>query len=210
MKKRTLNKKSAFQISVSKHLSQEDKHIWSHFIQDIVPLKNRLNTSASHTEISLSSPKPDQDAKTQAVLTKKSISLTVNSVQKNVPQKVLPPLVSLETKVIRSLKKGKRDIEGKLDLHGMYQEEAYAAIRSFLLRSRSQGKTLVLIVTGKGNSFSSSPFEQKGVLKRMLPHWLSLPEFRSFVVGFEEASIRHGGSGAYYVRLRKSIPQTLY
>jgi DNA-nicking Smr family endonuclease len=37
-----------------------------------------------------------------------------------------------------------------------------------------------------------------------VPHWLSLPEFRSLVVGFEEANIGHGGAGALYVRIRRS------
>ena len=33
---------------------------------------------------------------------------------------------------------------------------------------------------------------------------LSLPEFRTLVVGFEEAVIGHGGEGALYVRVRRS------
>ena len=43
-----------------------------------------------------------------------------------------------------------------------------------------------------------------GLLKRMVPLWLGLPEFRSLVVGFEEAHIGHGGEGALYVRIRRS------
>jgi len=37
-----------------------------------------------------------------------------------------------------------------------------------------------------------------------VPLWLSLPEFRTLVVGFEEAVIGHGGEGALYVRVRRS------
>jgi DNA-nicking Smr family endonuclease len=33
--------------------------------------------------------------------------------------------------------------------------------------------------------------------------WLSLPEFRDMIVGFEAAAIAHGGDGAMYVRLRR-------
>ena len=44
----------------------------------------------------------------------------------------------------------------------------------------------------------------RGVLKRMVPHWLRLPELRGIVIGFESASVRHGGEGALYVRLRRS------
>jgi DNA-nicking Smr family endonuclease len=42
------------------------------------------------------------------------------------------------------------------------------------------------------------------VLKRQVPQWLSLPEFRTLVIGFEEAHIAHGGEGALYVRVRRT------
>ncbi len=42
-----------------------------------------------------------------------------------------------------------------------------------------------------------------GVLKRMVPMWLGLPEFRSLVIGFEDAAIGHGGTGALYISLRR-------
>jgi len=42
------------------------------------------------------------------------------------------------------------------------------------------------------------------VLRRQVPQWLALPEFRALVVGFEEAHIGHGGEGALYVRIRRA------
>ena len=39
------------------------------------------------------------------------------------------------------------------------------------------------------------------MLRRQVPQWLGLPEFRALVVGFEEAHIGHGGEGALYVRV---------
>jgi DNA-nicking Smr family endonuclease len=57
---------------------------------------------------------------------------------------------------------------------------------------------LVLVITGKGRG------GEVGVLRRQVPQWLSLPEFRSFVIGFEDAHIAHGGEGAIYVRVRRS------
>src|SRR6478735_8779788 len=47
---------------------------------------------------------------------------------------------------------------------------------------------------------------ERGVLRRQVPQWLGLPEFRSLVVGFEEAHIGHGGEGALYVRVRRARP----
>lgn len=36
-----------------------------------------------------------------------------------------------------------------------------------------------------------------------VPHWLSDPDLRDVVLGFEEAHLAHGGAGAIYVRLRR-------
>jgi DNA-nicking Smr family endonuclease len=68
-------------------------------------------------------------------------------------------------------------------------------------RAHHDGLTFVLVITGKGKMGAES---ERGVLRRQVPHWLSLPEFRSLVVGFEEAHIGHGGEGALYVRIRRA------
>ena len=70
----------------------------------------------------------------------------------------------------------------------------------FLRRAQSDGAKFVLVITGKG-ARSSDP--DRGVLRRQVPLWLGLPEFRDTVVGFEEAHTAHGGEGALYVRLRR-------
>jgi hypothetical protein len=72
----------------------------------------------------------------------------------------------------------------------------------FLQRAHSDGLNFVLVITGKGRATGADP--ERGVLRRQVPQWLSLPEFRSLVVGFEEAHVGHGGEGALYVRIRRS------
>jgi Uncharacterized protein conserved in bacteria len=54
------------------------------------------------------------------------------------------------------------------------------------------------VITGKGRG------GEPGVLRRHVPQWLGLPEFRSLVLGFEDAHVTHGGEGALYVRLRRA------
>ena len=44
---------------------------------------------------------------------------------------------------------------------------------------------------------------ERGVLRRQVPQWLQLPEFRVFVVGMEDAHVAHGGEGALYIRIRR-------
>jgi DNA-nicking Smr family endonuclease len=100
------------------------------------------------------------------------------------------------------LSRGKQDIEARIDLHGMTQARAHRALHNFLLRSSDDGLRFVLVITGKGRTTRLD--SSRGVLRQQVPEWLGLPEFRTLVVGFEQAHIGHGGEGALYVRIRKS------
>src|SRR5262249_39705578 len=106
----------------------------------------------------------------------------------------VPPLAPLGRRERSKLSRGRSEIEARLDLHGMTHLHAHHALLGFLQRAHHDGLTFVLVITGKG-TMSGGEFE-RGVLRRQVPHWLSLPEFRALVTGFEEAHIGHGGSGA--------------
>ena len=115
-----------------------------------------------------------------------------------------PPLAALERRTLVALRRGNRRTDGLIDLHGMRQAEAHAALLAFLRRSQARDHTIVLVITGKGAPEGGGFFaEERGVLRRVVPHWLRLPEARPFVLGFEEAAQHHGGAGALYVRLRR-------
>lgn len=109
----------------------------------------------------------------------------------------------LDRKERRALRRRVREIEAKLDLHGMRQEEAHRALIRFLQASSARDCAIVLIVTGKGGVAGPGFGDERGILRRMVPHWLRAQELRPFVVGFEEAAAHHGGAGAIYVRLRR-------
>lgn len=115
-----------------------------------------------------------------------------------------PPLAPLERRLRTQLRRGQQSVEAVIDLHGMRQDEAHLALRSFLRREQGRGTRLVLVVTGKGAAGDSLFGDERGVLRRMVPHWLRLPDLRPLVVGFEEAEQRHGGAGALYIRMRRS------
>ena len=97
-----------------------------------------------------------------------------------------------------------------IDLHGLNQAEAHQSLRGFLRHSQARGAKLVIVVTGKGGpSDEAGPWRhERGVLRRLTPHWLREPDLRSIVLGFEEAGRAHGGSGALYVRLGASEPRS--
>ena len=118
----------------------------------------------------------------------------------------LPPLAPLERTTLRALARGQRSVDAVLDLHGMRQAEAHLALGGFLRRAQSAGHGLVLVVTGKGGAgggFALSGGDERGVLRRVVPHWLRLPDLRGVVLGFDEAVRHQGGEGALYVRLRR-------
>ena len=109
-----------------------------------------------------------------------------------------PALAPLGRRAKQRVARGRDPIDGRLDLHGLTQAEAHDALLHFLHTAQTRGARLVMVITGKGRS------GQGGVLKRQVPLWLALPQFRAMVVGYEEAHQRHGGEGALYLRMRKS------
>jgi DNA-nicking Smr family endonuclease len=104
-------------------------------------------------------------------------------------------LRSLERKREKSLRQGEIEIDARLDLHGMTQVEAFAALAAFMHKQTKSGKRHLLIITGKGRGGD-------GVLRNNLQGWLShLPEAGS-ILALRPASRKHGGDGAFYIILR--------
>jgi DNA-nicking Smr family endonuclease len=114
----------------------------------------------------------------------------------------MPPLAPLERRMRQRLARGTHELDARLDLHGMTQAHAHGALLHFLRSAQAGGARIVLVITGKGARGADAGGE-RGVLRRQVPLWLRLPEFRAYVVGFETATATHGGDGALYVRLRR-------
>lgn len=107
-------------------------------------------------------------------------------------------LQGLDRKRGDKLRKGKLEIEGTLDLHGMTRDQAQGAVRRFIEASQSMGRRTVLVITGKGYTHGGD-----GVLRSELPRWLNADPLRSKIVAFDFAQPRHGGQGAFYVYIKK-------
>ena len=114
---------------------------------------------------------------------------------------------ALNRQTARQLERGKLPVEARLDLHGMRQREAHAALRRFLKSAQGKDYRHVLVITGKGATANASrPFyesDERGVLRQAVPHWLSQPDLAPVVLSYSEAPRRLGGEGALYVRLRR-------
>jgi DNA-nicking Smr family endonuclease len=171
-------------------LTEEERALWESVAKQTKPLpkKPRANVDAAPM---------DTPAAKAAVAAKATAPARIPAAPRPEP----PPLAPIGRRERAQLSRGRKEIDARIDLHGMTQTRAHRALSGFLRRAHSEGLTFVLVITGKGRMGAES---ERGVLRRQVPQWLGLPEFRALVVGFEEAHIGHGGEGALYVRIRRA------
>ncbi len=173
-------------------LSGEEVELWDNFAKQAKPLrktkrvvKETIAPEAKPSTPPAPSPKP-------SIQSKPPIAAKPSA----------PPLAPIGRREKSHLARGRKEIDGRLDLHGMTQARAHRALLNFLHHASDNGMSFVLVITGKGRTVE--PGAERGLLKRIVPEWLGLPEFRSVVVGFEQAHIGHGGEGALYVWVRRA------
>jgi DNA-nicking Smr family endonuclease len=175
-------------------LSEEERALWESVAKQVKPLRKRQRALKPSTA--------PMEAERKIATRSAASPRPFTPVRIVVPSKPEPPpLAPIGRRERSHLSRGRKEIDARLDLHGMTQTRAHRALLGFLQRAHHDGLTFVLIITGKGKMGAES---ERGVLRRQVPQWLGLPEFRSLVVGFEEAHIGHGGEGALYVRIRRA------
>ena len=174
-------------------LSEEEHALWESVARQVKPLRSRPRAlKRVHA-----GPDAEADAAAKPMPSKPMAPSRIIPPSRPEP----PPLAPIGRRERSQLSRGRKEIDARLDLHGMTQLRAHRVLLTFLQRAHSDGLTFVLVITGKGKVGGAE--SERGVLRRQVPQWLSLPEFRSLVVGFEEAHIGHGGEGALYVRVRR-------
>jgi DNA-nicking Smr family endonuclease len=191
-------------------------------------MKPRLPTSLPHdfdlweevkgTIKPLAKNKKKKIAKTEALHIAKPSAVLMQTSSAMAPPPVVktavPPLASFERRTAQKLGRGQMEPDATIDLHGHGLEESYIRLLRFIESHRRKGSRLLLVITGKGASpygrhtlhghtHFHSP-EREGRIRREVPMWLEETRFRQHVVGYQPAHPRHGGGGAYYVRLRKA------
>lgn len=177
-----------------RELSAEERALWRGVARSVRPLRKHARRDVEDGEAVLVAPaRPTPKAK---------------AVKTAVPARIAkpsgpPPLAVLARREKQQIARGRTAIDARIDLHGMTQAQAHAALVRFVRRAQADGAKFALVVTGKG-SRSADVASERGVLRRQVPLWLQLPELRDAVAGFEEAHVAHGGEGALYVRLRRA------
>lgn len=195
-------KRTSDKASPHSRLSPEDAALWERVARSATPLSRprvqpgRQEPAAPEAPVAASRAKPGRKHE---------------PVQPARPEPTKTPPVQYDRREAKRLAAGRVEIDARIDLHGLRQREAHRVLDAFLANAHARGHRHVLVITGKGRSrapeapgsFINETVEP-GVLRRALPQWLEGGSLRAIVVGYAQAGPRHGGEGAFYVRLRKA------
>ena len=104
--------------------------------------------------------------------------------------------------VSRALSRRKLSPEATIDLHGMTLAAAERAVTRFLERAAAQDLRVVLVVTGKGLREEGGRTID-GRIRGEFVGWLNRGDNRERVRAVRAAHAHHGGTGAFYLLLRR-------
>lgn len=191
-----------------KKLSDEDKEIWSRVAATANPLHPARPVKPEAGPLSPKPPKvtnPRLPIEHFDVGARASTHIPPHSLVSDPADHLRGQPVQMDRKTLGKMTRGKLRPEGRIDLHGKTLAQAHPALVRFILNARADGKRLVLVITGKGKHRDEpGPIPVKnGVLRHQVPQWLRQPPLVGSVLQITPAHQRHGGTGAYYVYLRR-------
>ena len=176
---------------MKRDLDVEDLRLWAVVSSTVRPLKPAVVSSLA-TAAETVTPAAVKVVKISSPPAKGGLP---PSLPKKAPKPPAPP-ADVDPNLQRRIAKGREHLAARIDLHGLTQDAARAALAGFIRRSVDDGWRAVLVITGKGVSGD-------GVLRRRVPDWLAEAPIREHVAGVSEAHRRHGGEGALYVALKR-------
>lgn len=180
---------------------EDEGRLWQRMTHDVKPLKKKKSAAKTPADRPRKKKEPAAPAKAgpvERIVIKPATLKAIATPPREAPQ--------LDKRTETKLKKGQIAIEGTLDLHGMTQARAHDALSNFIIAAQKAGKRCVLVITGKGNSKRGTEdwLESKpGILKQKLPQWLEMAPLNRLVLRHCPAQAAHGGSGAFYVYLKR-------
>lgn len=198
-------------MSRKRRLTDEDREIWGRVAKTTRPIASDL---AAHVFEPEASAAPTPPVKLKPMRALGGTTLRPNPSGPPPGHDLVHPLsealarvpVQMDKRQFQRMSRGKLVPEARIDLHGMTLSQAHGALNAFILRAQAQGLRLVLVITGKGKRVEDDgPIPRRpGALKQDVPRWLRMAPLGGLVLEIREAHARHGGSGAYYVYLRRS------
>ena len=96
-----------------------------------------------------------------------------------------------------------------IDLHGYTLEQANNAIEEFILKAYEEKVSKLIVVTGKGihSDVEKDPYVSKdlSILKYSVPEFINNNQNLMKVINdIQDATVEDGGSGAFYILLKKN------
>lgn len=191
-----------------RRLSPEERDLWQRYSRTAEPLAREGRPPAPvqmSAPVPLPSPQDPRGIDPFEVGQRARSRMATHDLAPHVRDQVAAAPLRMDAKAHKRMKSGKLRPEGKLDLHGLTLAVAQPELTRFLLGAHVDGKRLVLVVTGKGKLKPGDGVmpNRLGVLKHQVPMWLAMPPLSAIVLQVAEAHRSHGGSGAYYVYLRR-------
>lgn len=173
-----------------------DHELWQRVAETIKPLRARRRRTP---KVKPSAPlaAPEKPVKPRAIMP--AAPAPAPAAKPATPALSTTATPGIDKRTAQRLGRGQLEIEARLDLHGLTQDEAHARLAGFIRRSAAAGKRCVLVITGKG----FKPTGETGVLRQSVPRWLNEPEMRRAIVALRHAQPKDGGEGALYVLLRR-------
>ncbi len=191
-------------------LTAEEKALWNRVAERTVPLHPQRRAAPPPEEPSLPkppAPRPPERAPLAPfrVGERTGDTAPAHNLQPPVGARLDAAPLNMDRKNFTRMKRGKLKPEARIDLHGMTLDRAHPALTRFILDAHARQLRLVLVITGKGRGEEGpGPMPpRRGILKRQVPAWLQQPPLSAAVLQVSEAHLRHGGTGAYYVYLRR-------
>ncbi len=135
-------------------LSAEDKDLWGLVRKTVTPLKGRrlvdeeLESWMEHVTAAEPAPPPAASA---PLFPSTPVKPFLPAYVPPVSQKT-PGAPVLDDITMKKLRKGKLEIDARIDLHGMTEHAAHDALLRFIKQARREDARIILVITGKGKA----------------------------------------------------------
>jgi DNA-nicking Smr family endonuclease len=179
----------------SRRLAADDLRLWHHVTRDVAPLRTPEDLAASE-------PVPEPAVEPAPRLTRAAAAIQLRH-GPTLPTLQPGTIAGVDRATGERLRRGALTIDGRLDLHGLTQSEAHAALDRFVAGSATRGRRCVLVITGKGLGDGALGDGKRGVLRQAVPRWLNETPNRARILAVMPAQPKHGGAGALYVLLKR-------
>jgi DNA-nicking Smr family endonuclease len=187
-------------------LTDEERQLWSRIRETVTPLSGKAKEARIEEGIEewIEHPVPAPQPPERAKMPERPVFPSQRRAEPFLPP-YIPPVSRpgqpagapmLDDATIKRLRKGRLEIDARIDLHGLTEAAAHDALLRFVRTEQRRDSRIVLVITGKGKA-------GEGVLRRAVPLWFAEAAFKPLVGGYRKAHPAHGGEGALYLRIRR-------